>query len=75
MNKIKQWILYNVMSSFWVIYTPSIHVFACERNGWKPKESYLDKDNNWTDNPKEAKRYWKHQYTINRYTRSKKITL
>ena len=22
MNKIKQWILYNVMSSFWVIYTP-----------------------------------------------------
>ena len=70
MNRIKQWILYNVMSSFWVIYTPK---FTSGRN--QDSDSYLDNNGYWTTDIKEAKRYWSWQNTVNIWTRSKKITL
>ena len=70
MNRIKQWILYNVMSSFWVVYTP-----AFKSGKAQDKDSYLGVDGYWTENPKEAKRYWGWQNTVNIWTKSKKITL
>ena len=70
MNRIKQWILYNVMSSFWVVYTPKYSSGLSQT-----EDSYLGVDGYWTTNPTEAKRYWKYQPTINRWSRSKKITL
>ena len=70
MNRIKQWILYNVMSSFWVIYTPAYRGGRAQN-----KDMYLDIDGYWTEDYEEAKRHWKYQPTINRWTRSKKITL
>lgn len=70
MNRIKQWILYNVMSSFWVVYMPKFSSGLSQT-----KDSYLSIDGTWTTNPREAKRFWKYQSTINIWTRSKKITL
>ena len=70
MDKIKQWILYNVMSSFWVVCIPPFKSGLAQN-----KDSYLKVDGCWTENPKEAKRYWSWQNTVNKWTKSKKITL
>lgn len=68
MEIIKQWILYNVMSSFWVVYTPKY-----SSGKFQTKDSYLTDDGGWTTDPKEAKRYWSWQNTVNIWTKSKKI--
>jgi hypothetical protein len=69
-DKIRQWILYNTNISFWVVYTPKF-----KGGMYQIKDSYLGQEGCWTENPKEAKRYWNCQDTVNRWTKSKKITL
>lgn len=57
--------------SFWVIYTPSY----LRSSIMDDKDIYLDEDGHWTENPKEAQRFDGYQFTVNLFTRSKKITL
>lgn len=70
---IKNWWLYNVKRSYWVIYTPSYYCSANEWNDWFPLEMYLDENGSWTENMQEAKRFYNEQSTLNLYTRSKQI--
>jgi len=70
-NKISEWILYNICKTYWVYYTPKRHVGGMYPQG----DSYLTCDGGWSFDLKEAKRFWKYEHTPNRWTRSKKVTI
>jgi len=70
-DRFKEYLLYNVFKTYWVVYTPQRHVGGMYPQG----DSYLTPDDGWSFHKEEAKRYWNRQYTVNRWTRSKKVTI